>query len=212
MAKVEAFNTNIAEYEAWFEKYKYVYESELDAVKSLLPGNGIGLEIGVGTGRFAVPLGIRFGVEPSPAMRNVAQKKGVKVIDGVAEALPLDNEQYDSALFVTTICFVDSLEAAFKEAYRILKPGGTIVIGFVDKNSPLGKRYEKSKKHNPFYRDATFYSVKEIASYLEQGGFKSLSFVQTIFKDLDMITTKEPIKEGYGEGAFVVVSGKKDIR
>jgi hypothetical protein len=58
-----------------------------------LPKSGTGVEIGVGTGRFAEPLGIRVGVEPSKAMRQVAQKRGIEVIDGVAQVLPFDDCQ-----------------------------------------------------------------------------------------------------------------------
>ena len=68
------------------------------------------MEIGVGTGRFAEPLGFREGVEPSPAMAERARRRGLEVTDGVAENLPLPDATYDVALMVTTICFVDDLE------------------------------------------------------------------------------------------------------
>jgi hypothetical protein len=58
-----------------------------------LPKSGTGVEIGVGTGRFAEPLGIRVVIEPSKAMRRMAQKRGIEVIDGVAESLPFDDCQ-----------------------------------------------------------------------------------------------------------------------
>jgi hypothetical protein len=76
-----------------FEKNVFAYKSELQAVRYLLPKRGTGVEIGVGTVRFAEPLGIRVGVEPSKAMREVAQKRGIEVIDGVAEALPFNDCQ-----------------------------------------------------------------------------------------------------------------------
>ncbi len=47
--------------------------AELAAVESLWPATGQGLEIGVGTGRFAVPLGIKIGVEPARAMAEIAK-------------------------------------------------------------------------------------------------------------------------------------------
>jgi hypothetical protein len=48
-------------------------------VRSLLPAGGYGVEIGVGTGRFAVSLGIAVGVEPSPAMAELARRRGIEV-------------------------------------------------------------------------------------------------------------------------------------
>ena len=168
-----------------------------------------GIEIGVGSARFAVPLGIKTGVDPSPRMREIAQQKGVKVIDAVAEELPFENSQFELVLMVTTICFVDNLNLAFREAYRILKLGGYLIIGFIDKDSSLGKLYQQHKKKNVFYKIATFYSVKEVVYNLNKVGFKEFNFKQTIFHSLNEIKNVEPVKEDYGEGSFVVIRARK---
>lgn len=212
MAKVEQFNKYSDIYENWFETNKYVYESELQAVKSLLPINGKSIEIGVGSGRFAEPLEIKIGVEPSDRMREIAQNRGIEVFDGVAEDLPFDNNQFDFALMVTTICFLDDVEKALNEASRILRPGGSIVIGFIDKNSQIGKFYQKHKHESVFYSAATFYSVKEIINYLKKAGFRDLTYTQTIFHNLKEIKEIEPIKKGYGKGSFVVIRGMMKIK
>ena len=209
MAKTEPFERHTIKYEEWFEKNEFAYKSELQAVRYLLPKKGTGVEIGVGTGRFAEPLGIRVGVEPSKAMRKVAQKRGIEVIDGVAEALPFEDCLFDFALMVTTICFVGDIEASFKEAFRVIKPSGFFVNGFVDRKSSLGRFYHKHRIKNVFYKIATFYSVNEIIPYMEKAGFRNLAFTQTIFHALEEIKEVEIIKEGYGEGSFVVVSGMK---
>ena len=145
MARTKPFDDYLNEYEEWFEQFKFVYESELQAVNHFIPKNKKGIEIGIGTGRFALPLKISEGIEPSKNMREFSLQKGLKVYDGVAENLPLDNDSYDFVLMVTTICFVDDIKKAFAEVKRILKPGGIFIIGLVDKNSPLGKTYEKLK-------------------------------------------------------------------
>ena len=209
MAKIEPFEKHKFKYEEWFEKNEFAYKSELQAVRYLLPKKGTGVEIGVGTGRFAEPLGIRVGVEPSKAMRKVAQKRGIEVIDGVAEALPFEDCLFDFALMVTTICFVDDIEASFKEAFRVIKPAGFFINGFVDRKSPLGRFYQKHRAKNVFYNIATFYSVDDVIPYMKKAGFRNLTFTQTIFHTLDEIKEVEAMKEGYGEGSFVVVSGMK---
>ena len=135
MAKSKPFDEYASQYEDWFERNKFIYESELLAIREQLPESGEGIEIGVGSGRFAAPLGIQLGVEPSSQMRKIANQRGIEVIDGVAEDLPFNNAQFDFALMVTTICFLDDIEAAFKEAFRLLKPGGLFIIGFIDKDS-----------------------------------------------------------------------------
>lgn len=176
MPKVEPFEKHMDKYEEWFEKNVFAYKSELQAVRLLLPKSGAGVEIGVRTGRFAAPLGIRVGVELSKEMREVAQKRGIEVVDGVAEALPFEDNLFDFALMVTTICFVDEIEASFKESFRIIKSSGFFINGFVDRNSSLGKTYQKHKEENVFYKIATFYSVDEVISYLKRVGFRNLTF------------------------------------
>jgi len=209
MIKISAFESYASEYEQWFDDHRYVYESELAALKRLLPQDGLGLEVGVGTGRFAVQLGIKLGIEPSKAMREIAQTRHIDAINAVAEALPFSNNKFDYIVFVTTVCFLDSLEQAFKEAFRVLKAGGAILIGLIDKDSPLGKDYEKHKNDSHFYKEATFHSVKEVITCLEKSGFGDFRFVETIFHPLAEIVEKEAIKEGYGTGAFVVILANK---
>jgi ubiquinone/menaquinone biosynthesis C-methylase UbiE len=209
MVRTEPFEQYPLQYEAWFERNRFVYESELEAIRAQLPEGGKGVEIGAGSGRFAAPLGISIGVEPAPAMRKIAQTRGIDVIGGVGEALPFDELQFDFALMITTICFLDNVEVALKEAYRVTKLNGSLIIGFVDKQSSLGKIYLKYRNESVFYRIATFYSVDEVLWYLERAGFRDFCFTQTIFRNLNEISDIEPIKNGYGEGSFVVVRARK---
>jgi len=204
-----AFDTHVQQYEEWFGNNPFAYVSELHALQELLPPNGNGIEIGVGTGRFAVPLGIQKGVEPSTAMAELALKKGLDVVIGVAENLAFPDAKFDYALMVTTVCFLDDLDMAFHEAYRILKPYGTFVIGFVDKNSPIGRSYEQRKDESLFYRDATFYSVDDLVLHLKTAGFTSFRFCQTLFGPVEEMREPSPVKKGYGEGSFVVIEANK---
>jgi ubiquinone/menaquinone biosynthesis C-methylase UbiE len=209
MPKIEPFEKHASQYEEWFERNKFAYESELQAIKEQLPESKNGIEIGVGSGRFAAPLGIKLGLDPSKEMGKLAQKKGIEVIDGVAEAIPFGDSQFDFVLMVTTLCFLDDIEAALKEIHRVLKSGGSLIIGFIDANSPMGRVYQQKKNDNVFYREATFYSVEEVVASLRKAGFKDFNFKQTIFRPLTDIRDIEPVKEGYGEGSFVVVKATK---
>jgi SAM-dependent methyltransferase len=205
--KITAFETYYQEYDDWFLENQYAYQSELDALQSLLPAGLSGVEIGIGTGRFAMPLGIRVGIDPSPKMAAVARSLGLEVHEAVAENLPFPDAAFDFALMVTTICFVDDVDRSLSEAYRILKPGGCLLIGFVDRESELGRAYLKKKETSRFYREATFYSTKEVVLHLEKTGFHAFQFRQTLFHlALEEI---EEVKEGFGEGGFVVVKSVK---
>ncbi|MBN1495102.1 class I SAM-dependent methyltransferase [Candidatus Peregrinibacteria bacterium] len=207
--EINPFDEYTNQYEDWFGRNKFVFESELRAIKEQLPKSGNGIEIGVGSGQFAAPLGIETGIDPSEKMRELAQKRGIKAINGVAENLPFGDSQFDFVLMTTTICFVDNLEVSFKEAYRILISKGVLIIGFIDKKSPLGEIYQIHKERSAFYQKATFYSVDEVISKLKKVGFKNFNFTQTIFHDLKEIKNIEPIKEGYGEGSFVIIRATK---
>jgi len=210
MPKTTPFDKHSDQYEEWFATYKYVFQSELAALRKVIPPEGTGIEIGVGSGIFAEPLGIGMGVEPSPAMRTRALERGIQVLDGVAEKLPFPEKEFDFAMMVTTICFVDDIAQSLREAYRILKDSGSLVIGYVDKNSPVGKDYLKYKEESVFYKDTVFFGTVELIKMLEETGFRIGEIYQTVFGKLDKINTvQEPVK-GYGKGSFVVIEAKKD--
>ncbi len=209
MAKIEPFELFSDRYEAWFEKNRYVYLSELEAVRHFIPQNSRGIEIGSGSGRFTAPLKINIGIEPSQEMRTFSIKRGVITVAGVAEALPFPRSRFDYALMVTTICFLDNIQIALNEVYRVLKPHGSLIIGLVDKNSKIGRFYRKRKHKSVFYQNATFYSTEEVIHDLTDTGFKNFQFVQTLFKSLENVQLVEPFKKGYGDGSFVVIRAVK---
>ena len=210
MPKITPFEKYAEKYDTWFENNRWVYKAELRAVKAMIPTIGRGLEIGVGTGRFAESLGIKTGVEPSKRMREIAQKRGLRVLNGVAEKLPFEDSKFDFVLMVTTVCFVDDIDKALMEAHRVLCDGGGLIIGFVDRNSKMGQIYLKRRKENVFYKEATFFSVDELVAHMNQAGFKHLTFNQTIFGTLDETPKDEVVKSGHGEGSFVVIRGRKE--
>ncbi|MGM0516413.1 MAG: class I SAM-dependent methyltransferase [Pseudomonadota bacterium] len=210
MARDAAFRAHHRRYDDWFERHEAAYLSELLALRAFVPWEGEGLEIGVGTGRFAAPLGLRTGVDPSPEVLRYAARRGIEVVDGVAEDLPFPDGHFDHALVVTTICFVDSPAAMVAEVWRVLRPGGRLVIGFIDRESPLGEEYEAHQEESVFYQEATFYSADEVAGFLENGGFRVDAWGQTLSRSLAETRRIEPLRPGRDECAFVVVSAIRE--
>jgi SAM-dependent methyltransferase len=206
MPKIEPFEEYSNEYDKWFDNHIDLYIDELEAIRQLIPPAGAeGMEIGVGSGKFAVPLGIKIGVEPSEKMASKARLQGIDVYAGVAEKLPFTDDLFDFVLMVTTICFVDDVARSLREAFRVLKVGGLIIIGFVDRESELGKQYSQKKESSKFYKDASFFSVPEVLRYLKGAGFVIRNVLQTLIPG----ELPKTILKGFGRGAFVVIKGMK---
>jgi len=210
MNKSNVFDQCAKEYDEWFDVHPWVYQSELQAVRMLLPQNGKGVEIGVGTGRFSLLFGITTGVEPSRAMAEIAKHRGITVYNAKAENLPFDGNAFDYVLMVTAICFLEDPLLALREINRILRPAGRIIIGMLDKDSPFGKMYGRKKQDSKFFKDAKFYSVSQVIEWLETSAYNQVKFLQTIFHNPEEIVALEPIKKGHGEGLFVVISAQKN--
>ena len=169
MARIAPFERHTERYERWFAQHQAAYLSELRALRELLPDPGLGLEIG--TGRFAEPLGVAIGIDPSLRMLEHARQRGIRVACAVAESLPFRHGVFDHALIVTTICFVDDARAMLSEVCRVLKPEGALVMGFIDRTSRLGQHYEAHRHESVFYRDAVFFSADEVDELLSETGF-----------------------------------------
>ncbi|WP_457562219.1 class I SAM-dependent methyltransferase [Caminibacter pacificus] len=199
------FDLYYEDYEKWFEKHPKIYEEELKTIKTLLP-KGRGMEVGVGSGRFAAPLGIKFGIEPSRKMAEIARNRGIEVLEITAEEMNFE-EEFDFILMVTTICFVKDPLKTIQNCYKALKKGGFLLVAFVDKNSPLGKTYEKNKQNSKFYAPATFFSKDDIINLMKKAGFKNFECKENLYGDsLDNLKFK--INDCNG-GAFKVIRGKK---
>jgi ubiquinone/menaquinone biosynthesis C-methylase UbiE len=201
------FDRYYQKYDAWYDKHKFTYLSELKVLKKALPEKGKGLEVGVGTGRFAAPLGIKYGVDPSKNMLKIAKQRGVDVRPSTGESLPFKNFSFDYVAIIITLCFVKDPPKVLKEARRVLKEKGKIIIGIIDKDSFLGKFYQRKK--SIFYKQARFFSVKEATRLLRETGFIMSSYYQTLFKLPEKIYSIEKPKRGFSKGGFVVISARK---
>jgi ubiquinone/menaquinone biosynthesis C-methylase UbiE len=124
----EIFDARAGRYDRWFEEHRGTYLQEMQIIGNGPGVRGADVEIGVGSGRFAVPLGIRLGIDPSLPMLRIARARGVQVIRGVAEVLPFRDASLASVLVMTSLCYFDDPREAFREIHRVLAPGGRVVI------------------------------------------------------------------------------------
>jgi len=201
-------------YDAWFEKEgKLIFDIEVRAFKEITPSLlKPWLEVGVGSGRFARALGIETGIDPSAEMINRARSRGITAIQGRGEDELFKEASFGAVFLIVTLCFVDSPEAVLKEAYRILKPDGKVVLGLVLKESPWGKFYERKKKQgHRFYSYATFYEGSEVMRLLEKSGFVTERIISALFQEPNNIQHMEEPIEGYSPNAgfTIIVAGKQ---
>jgi ubiquinone/menaquinone biosynthesis C-methylase UbiE len=127
---------------------------EFIAREALLSTDTRVLEIGVGTGRIALPLakqvGSLVGVDLSPLMlERLRQKKvdeRVEVVQGDVMHLPLPSQSFDAALMVHILHLVADPKRAVEELARVLKPAGKALQCWNDRDdtyfAPITRAWE----------------------------------------------------------------------
>jgi SAM-dependent methyltransferase len=168
---IALFSRYAGEYDRWFDLHPGVYEAQLARLRPLVPRRGEGLEIGVGSGRFAAGLGIRHGLDPSGPLLAMARQRGVEAVLGMGEFLPYRSGTFDYALMMTVCCFLEDIDQSFREACRVIRPGGTLVIGFLESGGEAAIRGEGDAPAGRFLHHARFRSGKEVTGVLVSAGF-----------------------------------------
>ncbi len=173
-------------YDLWYETPfgRSAYRLECECLRRVTPEFRMGLEVGVGTGRFASKLGVRFGVDISFSMVKRARERGIVPVVGDAGSLPFREGSFDLVLMVVTLCFLKDPLRALKEVRRVLKKGGGLVLGLILRESRWAEFYmEKAKKGHPIYREARFYSFGELEVMLKSAGFIIREVFSTLLEE-----------------------------
>ncbi|MFC1903653.1 class I SAM-dependent methyltransferase [Chloroflexota bacterium] len=207
------FDNLAAEYDAWFEgEGKRIFDIEVKAFQEMLISlPKPWLEVGVGSGRFAQALGIETGIDPSIRLLELAKSRGVTGYLASGEDEFFDEGSLGTVFLIVTLCFVASPLVVLREAHRILKEGGKIVLGLVLRESPWGQFYlGKKKKGHRFYKYATFYSYQEVAEFLKGAGFTIEKVLSTLFQRPGEVADMESPREQYSpEAGFTIIVADK---
>jgi len=153
------------------------------AIAALQPGETV-LDLGCGGGldsflaaRQVGPEGLVIGVDMTPEMiaraRQNADKSGFENISfrlGEIENLPVADAIVDVVISNCVINLSSDKLAVYKEAYRVLKPGGRLAISDVVATAPMP---EEMKKNLQLWAGcasgASF--IKDLEEYLSVAGF-----------------------------------------
>ena len=138
--------------------------------------------MGCGTGNYTIELARRgadvIGIDRSEEMLIWAKQKvrneRLKVNFQAADAmdLPFPDSSFDGVVSNGLLCFLKEPEMALMEMHRVLKPGGRIVIGVLNKWSPWALfRRIKGLFKDTIYNQAHFISPPELEVLLKRAGF-----------------------------------------
>jgi thiazole biosynthesis enzyme len=219
-----AFDTSSEDFDVWFSKNQMIFESELLAQKRLIADPEHSVSIGCGTGIFDERLGIKLGVEPSEDMAKRARERGMKIEVGTAEDIPYEDETVQGVLLGTILSYVKDRKKAINEAYRILQPGGHIVVSFLAREGSYAMLYDLASlrgEYDPetapkapyplkFVKGTHWCSVSEVTDFLREAGFVDLRYVQTLTRHPRYSDDQiEQPTEGYDKGDYIVIQGRK---
>jgi len=231
---VVVFDEHAERYDAWFVKNSNVLRSEVLLLTRFLSNAGRTLSIGCGSGLFEMLLRrdhgitITHGIEPSRGMAAIARAREMDVRDAAAEQIPFEDCSFDTVLMNGIPAYLDGLEKAFREACRVLVPGGVAVVGDVPASSSYGMLYRMAAMagtwddpflrriapEHPypveFVRSANWRTTEEVAAALRAAGFGDLEYAQTLTTHAKFSNAgvEEPIA-GSERGGYVAIRARK---
>lgn len=171
------------QYDAWFTTPmgKRVKQYECELILDLLqPAKGESiLDVGCGTGIFT--LGILahsariVGLEPSLPMLAGAVKRTMThpfdPVGGDMRALPFRDRSFDKLVSVTALEFVADAKGAVDEMFRVVRPGGTLVVATLNSLSPWAdRRKESAAKGHELFQNVFFRSPSEMQALASVNG------------------------------------------
>lgn len=140
------------------------------------------LDVGCGHGRTveraAVMVGddgLVVGIDASEEMLRMATRRCKRLIEAGrlrlaladSASMPYPDESFDKIVTVHTLYFWDDPQRHLGELYRVLRPGGCLVVGFHPKGATATTSFPESVY--------SFYDVEEVEALLRQVGLRDVA-------------------------------------
>ena len=150
--------------------------------------------------------GVDYSIESVKLSREVNRQEiydgRVEVIEGNVAKLPFEDNTFDIVTAFETVYFWPDIEKCFGEVKRVLKPGGTFLIGMESNGSDnlLMKLSER-------LIDMTVYNDEEIKGFLQNNEYTDITIYlrdgkkkQEIIKNMDGSQTR--VDDDYDKVSF----------
>ena len=208
------FDQAASEYDSWYltDAGKHVLKVENDLLLKVI-GNVSNLkvlDIGCGTGihsKVVSDLGNDvIGVDLSEKMLDEAMEKScgnLSFIKMDSSNLLFDDNSFDLVISLAMIEFVREPLKVLEEALRVLKPGGMMVIGTIQKGSKFANMYEsKFFKENTVFKYASFFTKDDLKNMFPR---YYISSDECLFNSYEEILNNPDLKDlKNGIGSFII--------
>lgn len=190
------------------------------AIAALRPGQAV-LDLGSGGGidcflaaRQVGPSGRVIGLDMTPAMLELAERNrqalgadNVRFVRGEIEAIPLPDEDVDVIISNCVINLSPDKDAVFREAFRVLRPGGYLAVSDVVARQPLSEA---------MVRDLAAWSAcvagaLDVATYRDRlyaAGFERVEFADVTPTDFGI---EDGVADGAASAAAAIAAGLKSL-
>lgn len=221
------FDTFFEDYDSWYttQMGAFVDELETETAFSLLqPKAGMRiLDVGCGTGNFSLKLaqlGARVtGIDIAENMLNQATAKTanthlpIQFLKGNAAHMPFQSNSFDAVLSMTAFEFIPNPYEVYLEMKRILKPGGIIVIGTIQKGGDWANLYSSDVCKGTAYEYANFLSKADLTALdpaCVEATKETLYTPPTLPEHAYTMETENKYQTETQTGGFVCVKFKKE--